>query len=465
MATSCVHCKHLLGCHLLFGNNGLFDAERLLLSESAKDCPKFEEVGVRETDVRDWCYKHFGQGYLRTLHGLPELMMEGLRQGEKDELMYENIPNFMSSVLLREGMTSVEREEVLRYQTDENGRVIVEVDSEGVEHKLARPEYHIKAYAVDPDKPIALDKAVAWAWNIAQVVDHIIKREAELGLIVKTKKTSAAKPTNQPQERETNMAGSPVRTIIRRGPAGTASAKAPAQTQAAPAAAQAPATTAVRRANPKPAPAPTPAPQTQARVATAPAVAGKVAPRPAPAPVGRVANPPARRIATPGSVPAPASTQVAPKAAPSPSPSMSTDVLESSVFKVMNPMIEELRNEILALKKQQDVRFEEVKDEITILHDIAAQTSGTFQIKKVDSEGNILVRADGTPIMEAPQLFAHPSKILAYAENVAYNAENMQVIGDDVPEEVYVQGSEEGQPEDVPSEEVVEEEVVQEGEA
>jgi len=430
MVGQCRQCKHLLGCPLLLGSNKVFD-ETLLLNEEDPPCSSFEEVvGAREKNVREWCYASFGLGYLRALHGLPELMMEGLRQGEKDEQMYENIPDFSDPILLREGMTAVDREEVLRYQTDENGQVIIEKDSEGVEHKLARPEYHIKAYACDPDRPIGLEKEVAWAWNINQIIDHILKREAELGLVVKVRK-SAKKPANQPQESEKSMAGREVRTTIRRGPpSSTPQAPAPstqAPVQQAPASVQAPAP----RANPRP--------------PAASAQGPRPMPRPAPAASGgRVANPPTRRSPTPSAGPARAPAPSAPPSGGSVAtqgPGISEESLvalvEQCVAKTLDIRVKDILEKA---QKNYDLTAsccEKILDAITIVHDIAGQTGGTFQIKRVDAENNYLVKPDGTFEMEAPQLFPHPSKVFAYVEGSAYDPENMQAVDADLPQEYY----------------------------
>jgi hypothetical protein len=449
MSGVCLYCRRALGCPLLFGKDGQFGAERLFTEKSTRQCGEFVEiVGVREKGVRERMYRNFGLGYLRTLHGLPELVMDRLRQGEEDELMYENVPDFQK--LLWEGMTSVEREDVLRYQTDENGGIIVEVDSEGVEHKLARPEYHIKAYMCDPDGPIKADKAVTWVWNINQAVDHIIKTEAEQGLIIKVKKPSATvEAPEQPVESETNMpAGRTVRTVRTTG---AAPAAAPAKPAAAPAAKPAAAPAAVpaavpvgaRRAQPKPVAAPAAVP---ARAPVRAAV---------PAAGGRVANPPPRRVATPPGAPGravakPAGAPTAPAAvqrggAAAEGSGLSQEQVEKAVFNVVNPMIEELVN---LVKASQQTSI----DCATILGDIAGQTGGTFQIPKIDAEGNLVVRGDGTQVMEAPQLWTHPSKIFAHVEGTGFNPENLTAV--DYDEEAEGEAPvEEGE---VPSEETPE---------
>lgn len=465
MNALCLYCQRALGCPLLFGKDGRFDAERLITEEKPKECPKFEEVlGAREKNVRDRMYKSFGLGYLRALHELPELVMAGLRQGEKDELMYDNVPNFQDPKLLWEGMTSLEREDVLRHQTDESGNIIVETDKEGVSHKLARPEYHLKGYLCDPDGPIKASKPVAWMWHINQIVDHIIKTEAEQGFIVKVKKpstpvdeTDTVDQTEQPQqESEITMAttGRQVRTVRTGAPAAAAApAAAPARAAAAPAAKTAtrPGTAApapAHRAQPKPvAAAPAAAAKSVARPPTAAAPAASVAG------TGKVANPPARRVATPAGAPgrpaaAPAAAAKPAAVAPAAVTEIDPEIIEAAVFKVVNPMFEELLNQV----KQS---IQTTIDVATILGDIAGQTGGRFQVEKVNEDGNYVVREDGTFVMEAPQLWTHPSKIFAHVEGTGFDPGNLHTIKTpaDPPDE------------DAMAEEAPAEEEVQEGEA
>lgn len=463
MPGPCLLCKRALGCRFLYGRDGRFDADRLFTPDSKRECSSYEEVAHRERSVRERMYKNFGLGYLRTLHELPELIMEGLRQGEKDELMYDTMPNFQDPTLLWEGMNSIEREDVLRHQTDENGQVVVEIDSDGVEHRLARPEFHLKAYVSDPDGPAHVERPVAWMWNVTQCVDHILKAEAELGLITKIKKPSAEKQADQQQEEEEiKMPGRPVQAVRKPAPAPVAPAKAAGRPPAAAPRAAAPAKAAPapagQRVNPKPPPAASPrgAPPKAAAPAAKPAPAPARAPAPAPAGSGKVANPPPRRVPTPAGAPGRPATrptgQVQPKAAPAAEAGGGADVdaIKAVVFDVVNPMIEELRGLIT----------ESIQTTIncaTILHDIAGQTGGTFRFPKLDEESNQLVDDLGNLISEYAILFPDNNKILSHVTNPpsAYVPENMHAVGED-PGQV-----QEGEPQEEAVEEV-QEEVVEE---
>jgi hypothetical protein len=411
----CLYCKKASGCPLLVDWHGTFDATRLVTKDTLRECLKFEPVMDRERKgVRERAYKLFALGYMRTLHELPELAMAGLRQGEEDELMYENVPDFQDPKLLWSGMTSVEREDVLRYQTDEQGQIIVEIDSEGVAHKMARPAYHIKAYLIDPNGPIKAEKGTAWLWNINQSVEHVIRCEAEAGLVTKVKKPpSATKAAEQLEESETNMAEAKSTRVVRTVRPGGAPAQAPAQQE-------------VRKVSPK-------APVEQAPAEEAPPPPTR-APARAPATVGRVANPPQRTVGVPGvsagiqGRPPPRPAQAPQAGAPvahaaqaAVSEGVTVDQLEKSVFQLINPMMHEVMAKLNELSLKIDHGATTTKEAITVLHDIASQTGGTFSIKQVDQDNNYVVDENGAFVLEpCPQLFAHPSKIFAYVEGTAF---------------------------------------------
>jgi hypothetical protein len=407
MDGTCLYCTQVPECPLLVDSKNTFDLSLLITEANFRDCSNYEPVMARERDVRERAYNAFGIGHLRALHELPRVSMSKLRQGEEDELMYENLPDFQDPTLLWEGMTSIEREDVLRHHTDEQGRIVVDVDSEGVEHKLPRPEYHIKAYLVDPNGPVHADKSVAWLWNINQVVEHILKCEAEAGLIVKVKKTKAA--VAQPTESETEMAEAKANRNIKVVRSGT---PAPAQTAGAP-------QEEARRANPKP-PAAAPKP-----------AGGPVGRPPVPAVGGRVATPPQRTVGAPqargAAVGRPAGVPAPAKAAPVEAEAVASvgldvDQLEQSVYKVVNPMIADLQAKMKELQEAISRTTTAVVDSITIFHDIASQTAGTFMFKKVDDEGNYVMDENGDHVMEyGPQLFPKKSKIYAYVDGTAYS--------------------------------------------
>ena len=389
MEGTCQFCSNLPGCTYLGDSYGRFIPERVITEDNFRECEGFELVGDREKwGIRERLYLMSGLGYLRALHELPAIVMDGLRQGEKDELMYEDIPDFQDARLLYEGMPVPEREEVLRYETDEDGNVIVDVDDEGVGVKRARPTYHLKHYATLEDGPIQLDKSVCWFWTTNQLVDHILRTEVSDGLIIKVKAKGGQKasPKKPQQARETKMAdGKRVRVNRSAG-------KAKPKGKAAPAAEGGE----TRRAAPKG------------------ATGG-----------GRVARPPVRK---PGGKAAPAETEA--PAASGGGGSINIDAFEKSIAKIIDDRVGDIMTELKEVKAQLAETRQSFVDAITIFHDIMAQTGGTLQYPQEDEEGNVVVDEDGMEIMEnGPELYPKESKIFAYLDGTAFEPE--EDAGDD----------------------------------
>ena len=369
MENTCQYCKNLPGCDYLRGDRGKFTPERIITAENFHDCRGFEVVGDREKrGVRERLYAMSGLGYLRALHELPDLVMRGLRQGEKDELMYEDIPDFQDQKLLYPGMTSDAREEVLRYQTDENGNVVQVTDEEGEVHRLARPAYHLKRYAADENGPIKLDKSVCWFWSTNQLIDHIIKTEAKEGLITKDKK-GAAKATPKPpaeQERETKMPEGKRVRVTRDGNSGGGK------------------------------------PQQQRRAV--PKTAG-------PRPGGRVARAPVNK---------PEGAEE-PKGGNGSEAAASNEMLEEMVERVVNKVLDARFGKggpgFAELSAKLDQVVQTVIDVATIQHDIWAQTGGSGQYPQEDESGNLILDENGNEVWSnSPCLFNAPSKIFAYVD-------------------------------------------------
>src|SRR6185369_5038327 len=153
---TCHLCAKVSGCPQLKRADGGFDSDKVITRERFRPCAEFQTLGKREQSVREALYSRSGLGYLRALFELPETLMNDLREGERNELMHANLPDFDSPPLLFNGMTESQREEVLRYETDDQGNIIVEVDKEGVEHKLARSTLVLRHYASLEDGHVQL---------------------------------------------------------------------------------------------------------------------------------------------------------------------------------------------------------------------------------------------------------------------------------------------------------------------
>jgi len=377
---TCLYCDAVGGCGHLGDPKGRFILERVITEDAPRDCTDWTMVGHRQHDNREKLKEIAGEANtVRTHYLLPDIVLDGMRQGEKDELMFEEIPDFDGMRI--EGMTTTEREEQLRYETDEDNNVIVETDAEGNEFKRARPSYQLKAYVTQPldnGGVIGLAQKVAMLWTVNPLIDYVLKHEVEQGLITKVKKPKGKaavegkpEPTQPKPEkaRETKSMATGRRVRVSRSAGGAA----------------------------KPA-----ASKGKAAGAAKPRVAGKGEP----AAGGRVASPPKKAGAG--------------KAAAAPATAAA------------GPNMEEVMVRLSALEEKMEANHKETLaaisesrsagiDATTILHDMAVQTGGSFAFPQEDEEGNLVVDEDGNVLTDPlPELFPKESKILAYLDGTAY---------------------------------------------
>jgi hypothetical protein len=135
---------------------------------------------------------------------MPQMLMTPLIKQEEAEYEMTITPDLQR--IIREGMKAGEREQQLRFLTDEEGEVVLDDHN----NPVPRPTLQLRNFAVSPDYHVQLPKDTAWFWNVKQVVDHILKTEVEQGLIVKDSRSKSTTNT----ERKT-MGGK--RVILRGG--------------------------------------------------------------------------------------------------------------------------------------------------------------------------------------------------------------------------------------------------------
>jgi hypothetical protein len=423
----CQYCDRIIKCRHLGDDAGKFVLERVVTRENFRACPDWAPVGHLQKPVRDRLYNYSGTGYLRTLYELPELILDGVRQGEMDELMLEDIPDFRS--LLYQGINTTQREEQLRYEHDEQGGIIA-INEDGNEVCRARPVYQLLAYAADPEGPVKANKQKILFYSTNEAIDLILRAEVDQGLVIKDKKPKAPTISERPQPVE---AGRETEAMPTQAPAGrrvrVQKTTAPATQAARPAAAAQPGAPA-RRVSAKP-PAAVQAVAAQPTRLPSP-VSGA---RPPMAGPGRVARPPVRTGA-PVTQAAPAQ-QAAPE---SPPQELDVEGLAIKVANLLKPMFEEV------LASAAEARST-LMDAIAIHFDMATKTGGTYQFPKtqavVDEQGNIqtdeagnaltepLVDEAGNQIFEPlPCIFNKPAKILGFVDDSAYEPDPEQPAGE-----------------------------------
>lgn len=200
----CLYCACIPGCTLLENAKGKFDPTKPITPDSADRCESWVPVRWLTREVRDRLYDKGGTGSLRGLYLLPELVATKL---EKQEETYEmtDVVDFAS--VIKQGMTAAERREQLRYVTDDKGNVVL--DEEG--QPTPRNSHEYRFFAVSDDHHVGLDIDTGLFWHADQVLDYIVERETELGLIV----GDEPKNTKAGTARETKMG----KSVIRRGKA------------------------------------------------------------------------------------------------------------------------------------------------------------------------------------------------------------------------------------------------------
>lgn len=351
MEKTCINCASLLGCKLLSDDKGKFVPERIITETNLKSCNGWGEVGPLQKRVRDAMYGLQEENSLRVLHQLPDIVMKPLVEQEESDEMIVDMPDFAG--MLWEGMTTADRDEQLRYETDESHNVTVDDDG----NKRPRSTLVLRKFACDPEGHIQLDHSVGMFWTTEQVIKHILAVEVEQELITKAKKPKKGKqgqtePAAAAAPKETKMAGKRV-LITPKGKAAGASA--------------------------------------------GPKVGGPKAGG------AKVAKPPARK----GATQAPAEEE--PAAAPAASVDFDVAALaEDTALKTaenVNALLIEQVNLLRAELDEVKKGMADIMDAVTIHYDMGVQTGGTYQYE--DEEGN------AQPL---PEMFSHDKRILGFLD-------------------------------------------------
>lgn len=206
----CITCRNLNGCDFLkVSKRGMFDEGAVITPDNYRECPLWAPVGGRELLNRESAYAIAGMSALKGIHQIRTLILED----NPEEVNVAEDYTTMLQGYLREGMTRSEREEQLRYTTDEDGNVQLTEDGE----KLIRDSFSLRKYAIDPEGPVGESPDRTMFWSTDQLITAILDAEVAAELIVddkksKKKKTSGAKSA----KKEETMA----KVSLRGGPKG-----------------------------------------------------------------------------------------------------------------------------------------------------------------------------------------------------------------------------------------------------
>lgn len=179
---TCLKCRNLRGCGLLRNRDGRLAIQNVITEDSEEECQEWVPTGSREYNLRKGMVQNFGIGAVKAINALPSDNLPDEEETEHDMIELEQLRE-----IAREGMTRAEREEYLRFATDENGEFILDVDG----NKVPRRALIIRKYATNV---LDVPNEEAAFLTIHKLVKRILKLEAENKWIAKKK------PKKKPQE-------------------------------------------------------------------------------------------------------------------------------------------------------------------------------------------------------------------------------------------------------------------------
>lgn len=209
MEPTCEHCSNILGCPMLADSSGAFVPERVITTDNYRECPDWEPITEQQSIVRATLRGLQGDGGLRVLHQMAEIITpkpaaeEDSCKEESTDDMNVDMPDFGGMLL--QGMMSAEREQQLRYETDEDGQIILEDLGKGETIQRPRPTYQLRKFACDPEGYVQLDHSAGMFWTQDQLIRFILKTEVEQDLITKSKKSKSTEKGTKPKTEKKNM--------------------------------------------------------------------------------------------------------------------------------------------------------------------------------------------------------------------------------------------------------------------
>jgi hypothetical protein len=332
----------------------------MVTKENSRSCVDWDPLDESQRNIRIALWDLQGEGALRILHQLPKYTkpkqateIDSVPTGTEDvdEMMIPEMPDFTD--LLYEGITSVEREEQLRYETDEEGNTVLE-DFHGQIRKRLRPTYQLRKFACDPELHVGLSQQTALFWTQDKLVRHILKVEVDLGLLVKTKRTRT--PKSAPEEEAAKPKEKKMATAVKRKKVGgrkvLTKKKAPAR---------------------------------------------KVGPKPSGTKTSKVAKPPAKTAAKKKTT---RTRKSEPEGLPA-VPNIDIDALKEEVQVAAGEAVSRALEPIMERLKAIEENQVKLMEGITIFHDLMVQTEGTMHYENDEGE-----------MVPLELMLAHDDKIL-----------------------------------------------------
>lgn len=351
MEQTCINCANILGCPMLSDAKGTFVPERVITTKNYRGCRDWAPINSMQREVRKSLVGIQGDNALRILHRVGTIINSD-EEGANE--MMEDMPDFAG--MLRQGMMSADREEQLRYETDDEGNVILEDLGNGETLKRPRPTYQLRKFACDPEGYIQLDHSAGMFQTQDWLIKHILKIEINNGLITRSKRTKTTAPEEaEPEQEETEDMAAGRKVLTRKGKGVGAS--------------------------------------------TGPKTVGPKGPKAGGAKVGK---PPKKAEATRD-----AGDDGAPEALPEAAPAFDMEALvEELQVKVGETVAAAVEEKFAELAAQVEEARSQLMDAITIFHDFMIQTGGTMQYENEEGETEAV-----------PEMFNNENKILGHLED------------------------------------------------
>jgi len=346
---TCIHCANILGCPMLSDAKGTFVPERVITPQNYRECRDWEPITNMQHEVRKSLVGIQGDNALRVLHRVGTIIRDDDEEGANE--MMEDMPDFAG--MLRQGMMSADREEQLRYETDEEGNVVLEDLGNGETLKRPRPTYQLRKFACDPEGYIQLDHSAGMFQTQDWLIKHILRIEIDNGLITRSKRTKTSAPKEAEPEQEIEDMAVGRKVLTRKGKSGAAPSKGP-----------------------------------------------KTGPKGPKAGGTKVGKPPKKAAATRD-----AGDDGAPEGLPE-APAFDTEALvEELQVKVGETVAAAVGEKFTELSAQVEEARSQLMDALTIFHDFMIQTGGSMQYENDEGE------------MEAlPEMFDNENKILGHLD-------------------------------------------------
>ena len=217
----CLNCGNFTGCvHLAKGRRGVLDKDKIITPESDVYCADFAQAHSQELAMRRELLDAIGGVGADALYASDHKPITDLRIVMNEEEDTLEVPDFLGMLYGEDGeplyLTIEEREEQLRYETEDDGSLKLGTD----ERKIPRSQLVLKKYVLSEEfaqvAKNVVHKENVWCWNTDDLVNVILREELDAELLVR--KASKEKSTMPiPKAKAGASSGAPKRVNVTAG--------------------------------------------------------------------------------------------------------------------------------------------------------------------------------------------------------------------------------------------------------